>query len=192
MSDLKAYTDLLLRWNKRINLVSDGDEQSLWQRHILDSLQILQHAPAKASSWLDLGSGAGLPGLVCAITAREKRPLLNFTLVDADLRKTAFLRDCVHRLDLDISIESARIEDLRDATYDVISARAFAPLDRLLEYGHRFCNGTTCFLLHKGARCDEEITAARHHWLFRHELFPSISDATGTILKLSELRLRDL
>lgn len=178
-------------WNTRLNLWSrrqSSDE--IWTRHILDSAQLVPLAPATMSTWLDLGSGAGFPGLVCAIIARARKNPASFTLVEADGRKAAFLREAARRLGVDVAVVHRRIEQLSLPPQDVISARALAPLDRLIGYAAPFCHPATVMLFPKGRQADSELTLARKAWHIRAVRIPSRTDPEATILKLCQVSRR--
>ena len=195
---LEAYIALLRRWNARINLVARGTIDAAWARHVADSAQLFNLAPVSASSWIDLGSGAGLPGLPVAALAAEKSPGLHVTLVESDTRKAAFLATAAREMGLDVTVEPRRIEALPARGYDVGSARALAPLDRRCAVAHRFsarhtgrnASPGTVFLFPKGARLDSELTAATAHWHIRAERIASRTDPEATVLRILELEPR--
>lgn len=187
---LETYLSLLLRWNARINLVSPATLPEVWQRHLADSAQLFDLAPPSARSWIDLGSGGGLPGLPVAAIAAEKAPALRVTLVEADRRKAAFLITAAREMDLSVVIEARRAEAMPAAPYDVVSARALAPLERLCGLAYRFSGPGTLFLLPKGERLDSELTAARKHWHIRGERIASRTHPDAAILRISELEPR--
>ena len=190
LGPLQELVELVTHWNRRINLVSRAEAADLWRRHVLDSAQLIPLAPADARTWLDIGSGAGFPGLVCAIAARAQGRATAFTLVESDTRKAAFLREAARRLDLDATVLDRRIEDVRLPPQDVISARALASLDRLLAYAHPFCHRATRLLFPKGRQADSELTLARRDWHIRVVRVPSRTDPEATILQISEVRRR--
>lgn len=187
---LEAYIALLTRWNARINLVAAATIETAWTRHVADSAQLFDLAPESVSSWLDLGSGAGLPGLPVAALAAEKAPDLHVTLVESDTRKTAFLATAAREMGLDVTVEPHRIEALTPRPYDVVSARALAPLGRLCALAHRFSGRGTVFLFPKGARVDSELTAATAGWHIRAERIASRTDPEATVLRIMELEPR--
>ncbi len=190
LEPLRELVDLVTRWNTRINLMSRAEVADLWTRHVIDSAQLFPLAPSSARTWLDLGSGSGFPGLVCAIIARAEDHPAAFTLVEADTRKAAFLREAARLLGLDADIVNARIETAHLPAQDVISARALAPLDRLLGYAYPFCHPGTRLLLPKGRQANSELTLARRGWHSRIVRVPSRSDPDATILQISEVRRR--
>ncbi len=187
---LDAFTALALKWNASINLISRRDETSIASRHIADSAQVFDHAPADARRWIDLGSGGGFPGIVCAILARETRPDLSFTLIESDTRKCVFLREAVRTLDVKADVENARIETVTGFTADIISARALAPLPKLLGLAWSFCTAETCLLFPKGKSARSELTEARETWHISADVLPSRTDPDGVVLKLSEVSPR--
>jgi 16S rRNA (guanine527-N7)-methyltransferase len=185
---LQVYVELLQKWQRRINLVSAGTLAAVWQRHIVDSGQLAHHLPAGAAEIVDLGSGAGLPGLILAIVA--DRPV---HLIESDARKCAFLLEAARVTGAPAKIHRTRTEDLPPWPADVLTARALAPLPRLLELGEGFIdpNRTICLFL-KGREAAQELTDSAKHWNMRAERFASLSDPSGSILRLSGVqRSRD-
>lgn len=187
---LRGYLSLVERWNRRINLLSRSDPSDHWRRHILDSAQLVPLAPKPWRSWLDLGSGAGFPGLVCAAIAAAEGYPASFTLIEADRRKAAFLREAARHLDLDVTVLNERIEAADLPAQDIISARALAPLDRLLGYAERYAHSGTTMLFPKGRGSESELTLARRAWHTRLVRIPSVTDADGIIFRISEARRR--
>lgn len=187
---LERHLLLLERWSPRINLVSQRSLAEAWLRHVADSAQLLDFSPREAGTWLDLGSGAGFPGLVVAAVAREKAPALRVTLVESDRRKAAFLVAAAREMDLDVEVLPQRAETVPAEPHDVVSARALAPLPEVLGIAHRFCGPQTVLLLPKGRGVDRELTAMRPRWHSRVERLPSRTDPEGTILRIRELRPR--
>lgn len=190
LSALEAYLDLLLAWNRRMNLVSRRGSDNIWHRHILDSAQLAYLAPPAALTWLDLGSGAGFPGVVCSVLARAQDRPTQFTLVEADARKVAFMREATRRLGVQVTVLHGRVEQLSLPPQGVVSARALASLDQLLSYAAPFCGPETVLLFPKGKQADSELTLARHDWHSRVVRIPSCTDPDATILRLSEVRRR--
>jgi 16S rRNA (guanine527-N7)-methyltransferase len=186
LARLETFADLLTRWTRRINLVSPGSLPELWHRHIADSAQLPGLAPPEAATWLDLGSGGGLPGLVVAAL----RPGTAVTLVESDRRKAAFLRNAAFEMGVSVTVLARRIEDLPAGTPDVLSARALAPLPRLLPLAARCAGPETVLLLPKGARAESELTAASADWHTAVEVIPSRTDRDGVILRIRNLRPR--
>jgi 16S rRNA (guanine527-N7)-methyltransferase len=182
LARLEAYVELLGAWNRRINLVGPRTIGDVWRRHILDSAQLFPMIPPQAGVLLDIGSGAGLPGLVLAILgAREVH------LVEADQRKCAFLREAARITEAAVRIHPQRLEKCPIFTADVITARAFAPLDRLLDQVEAFIDTHSILLFLKGKTVGEELTEAAKAWNMRATSLPSVSDSSGTVLRLEQV-----
>jgi 16S rRNA (guanine527-N7)-methyltransferase len=184
---LAVYLDLLCRWQPAINLVGPGTLADPWRRHVLDSAQLAAHVPAAAASLVDLGSGAGFPGMVLALLG-----VRGVHLIEADRRKAEFLRAVARATVADVTIHAARIERLQGWPAAVITARALAPLPRLLELGERFLAADSVGLFLKGRSVARELTEARVTWHMVCESMPSLSAPAGTVLKLQGIcRARD-
>jgi len=186
MTRFDRYRDLLVRWQKKINLVGTGTLDEIWSRHFLDSAQIWPHLPVGAASLADIGSGAGFPGLVLAVLASEQGgPAVN--LVESDQRKAAFLREASRVTGAGAAIINARAEEIGEFGADIVTARACAPLTRLLPWVGALLNeGGTAYLL-KGAAWRDELTAAEKDWTMEWAEIPSLTDTSGVILKLEGL-----
>ncbi len=179
---LELFASLLRRWNHTVNLVSPGDEPDLWKRHIADSLQLLplmQPLPGRA---IDMGSGAGFPGLILAIATR-----VSFDLIEADRRKAAFLREAGRVTGAPIHVHAVRVEAARLAPAPLITARALAPLPKLLALAEPLLapHGTCLFL--KGAHAAAELTAAAAQWQMGAEAIPSRTAVGAHILRITDL-----
>lgn len=180
---LLAYVETLQRWNKKINLIGRATESDIWQRHIVDSAQLNRLAPT-AINWIDIGSGAGLPAVVVAAIRADQGENFAMTAVESDQRKCAFMADVTRKMGISITIINKRIEQIPPADYDVISARALAPLTRLLSYAKPLSNVGPLCLFPKGARADEELTDATKDWHMTYEKIPSATDDAAVILKI--------
>lgn len=184
-SCLQCYLALLVKWNARINLIASSTLATAWDRHFVDSAQLWQLAePRKSGKWVDLGSGGGFPGLVLATIAAEKAPDIEFVLVESDTRKAVFLRNAVRELGLGAKILDDRVENLPPLQADVISARALAPLAKLLDFAERHGKEGTLCLFPKGRSHDSELTEARKAWHISSESIPSLTDPNSVILKI--------
>jgi len=182
LARLEAYAELLTRWSARINLIGRDTIADLWRRHILDSAQLRAFVPDRARNMIDLGSGAGLPGLVLAILGAP-----GVELVEADSRKCAFLREAARITATPVTLDPCRIEAVSRHTVDVVTARACAPLDRLLGLAEPFlAPGSECLFL-KGERVEEELTLARKRWTMTSSLHQSRSDPRGVVLRLQQV-----
>ncbi len=179
---LQRFASLLARWNSRINLISPGDLAKLWPRHICDSLQLATHVP-HAATITDLGSGAGFPGLILAI--RTGNPV---TLIEADTRKSAFLREAARETATRVTILNARIENATPARAAVVTARALAPLPALLHWAAPLLLPSGSCLFLKGKSVEDELTEAAARWHMTVRRSPSRTDPDGVILALSHIR----
>jgi 16S rRNA (guanine527-N7)-methyltransferase len=175
----EAYAELLVRWSARINLVGANTLGDLWRRHFLDSAQLFAHLPEGTRSLIDLGSGAGFPGLVLSISG-----VPGVELVEADARKCAFLREAARVAAAPVAIRNSRIEALPPHIVDVVTARGCAPLDRLLLLAQPFIGPDTVCLFPKGERAREELTAASQAWTMDATFHESRTDRRGVILCL--------
>jgi 16S rRNA (guanine527-N7)-methyltransferase len=183
ISNLEEFTDLLLKWNQKINLVSKKiNREELWQRHIFDSAQLAKHIPDDKSSIIDFGSGAGFPGLILAMIGNYK-----VTLVESDQRKCAFLQEAAAKFSLNVKIVNCRIEDVKPSNYDIITSRALAPLNKLLEYSLPFLKKDNFMLFLKGQNVVEEIRDASICWKFDYNFTESAININGGILKIYNL-----
>jgi 16S rRNA (guanine527-N7)-methyltransferase len=182
LARLEAYADLLTRWSARINLVGRDTLPDLWRRHILDSAQLRSFVPDSARSLIDLGSGPGLPGLVLAILG-----VPSVELVEADSRKSAFLREAARVAGAEVVIRPCRIQAVPPHPVDVVTARACAPLSRLLDFAQPFLAPGTVCLFPKGELFAEELTLAREGWTMRVSVEQSLSDRRGVILRLEQV-----
>lgn len=182
----QRWEGLLLKWNSRINLVSNAAMGQFWERHALDSWQVWAHMPENAERCLDFGSGGGFPGIALAIGLKLKGRG-HITLVESAGKKANFLRAVIRDLDLPASVWECRAEDLEARAYDLISARAFAPLPRLFGHAYRHWSADTVGLFLKGQGVDEELTNASKSWIYDVELIPSRSDSQGSLLRVRDL-----
>lgn len=185
LAKFDRYAALLTEWQARMNLVASGTLPQIWSRHFFDSAQLLPHIPDAARTLIDIGSGAGFPGLVLALLGAR-----GVHLIEATRKKAAFLRAVADDLNLDVTIHAARAEEIRNLRADIITARALAPLPELLPLCHRFCGKDTTILLLKGAKAPQELTMARKAWHFDLEMIASRTGDSGHLLILRHLHHR--
>jgi 16S rRNA (guanine527-N7)-methyltransferase len=176
---LRQVAALLLRWNRTVNLISRADEQHLWKRHIDDSLQLLPLMEPLPSRAIDLGSGAGFPGLVLALASG-----VHFDLIEADQRKCAFLREAARITGAPVKIHAVRIEAASLTPALLISARALAPLPKLLEMAAPLLAAGGRCLFMKGANVPTELTHAGAEWQMQVERISSRTDPEACVLRI--------
>lgn len=180
MKRLQAFVDAVIAENERQNLISAATISHIWSRHIVDSAQLLRFRPEAHSAlpWLDLGTGAGFPGMVIAILA--KFPVI---LVESRRKRFEFLDRQAQALGLDnVTVHGGRLETLATREVGEISARAFAPLPKLFGLAHRFSTEKTCWLLPKGRSAREELESVRSSWQGVFHVEPSLTDAEAAII----------
>lgn len=178
----ESFAALLRRWQRKVNLVGPGTIEDLWRAHFLDSAQLLALAPKGARKWLDLGSGAGFPGLVLAILGAEE-----VHLVESNQKKAAFLREAARITDAPAVIHCQRIESVAPFPVDVITARALTRLETLLQWAQPFVHPGTVALFLKGQDVDAELTETSKSWIIDVERHISRSDSRGIILRIRGL-----
>ncbi|MBS0277047.1 MAG: 16S rRNA (guanine(527)-N(7))-methyltransferase RsmG [Proteobacteria bacterium] len=186
LARLKAYVGLLNDWNARHNLVSKNSLEDVWRRHVWDSAQLIRFVPDSASSLVDLGSGAGFPGLVLAVLLRE-RPGFKTVLYESIAKKCAFLIAAAERMQIAVEVRNARMEKARPEPFDLVTARACAPLTRLLGYARPFQGPRTINLFLKGQNVAAELTEARTSWKLNAVRHESLTDPSGAILEIRDI-----
>ncbi len=184
---LRTLEALVRKWSPAINLVSRGSLDEIWDRHVRDSAQLWRLRPPAPRRWVDLGAGAGFPGLVVAILATEAAPGLEVRLIESDARKAVFLREAARETGTDVAILCERIETVAPQEADVVSARALAPLPTLLRHLERHARPGGIGLFPKGETVHKEIEEAQKIWSFRFELHPSQSRAGAAIVEVGAL-----
>nr|WP_294547584.1 16S rRNA (guanine(527)-N(7))-methyltransferase RsmG [uncultured Rhodopila sp.] len=182
---LLAFADLLLRWNASLNLIAPRDADVLWERHIADSLQLAPLMPPGVARGIDLGTGGGFPGLVLAIATG-----VPFDLIESDRRKASFLRTAVLETGAPATVHCCRIEDADVAPARLVTARALAPLPRLLPMAARLLTKDGVCLLLKGAKAEDELAASGKDWSMTVERLPSRTSPEGVVLRLAGLRAK--
>ena len=175
---------LLTDWNSKHNLVSRGSLADVWRRHIWDSAQLVPLIPANVRRLIDLGSGAGFPGLILA----SLLPHARVTLCEATAKKCRFLAEAAEALNVTVDIRNGRIEELPREAFDAVTARACAPLGELLGYASRFQGPNTVNLFLKGQNVEAELAEAAISWKMKAQTHQSRSDPTGRVLEIRGLR----
>lgn len=189
MERINLYIEMLKKEMQNQNLISAASLDHIWVRHILDSAQLLSpeifpsekseglQASGTGASWLDMGSGAGFPGIIISIMSNW-----NVTLLESRTRRAAFLQSIVDSLDLDATVACARAETFDSQKFSVISARAFAPLPKLLRLAAPFSTRKTQYLLPKGRNAENELLEVRKKWSTKMKVMPSMTDSEAGIL----------
>lgn len=172
-------------WRQKSNLIGPKEWPQIWTRHVGDSWQLLDHIP-EAARIVDLGSGAGFPGLIIA----GARPKAHVTMMESVGKKCAFLRAAIEAADLNASVYQGRIEAAPPIKADFVTARAFAPMPQLLEYASPWLRKGATGVFPKGERWKEELTEALQKWNFAYEAIPSRSGGSGVILIVREVLRR--
>jgi 16S rRNA (guanine527-N7)-methyltransferase len=186
---LDRFVAVLLDWQQQMNLIASSTEPKLWTRHIADSLQLLALAP-QARIWVDLGSGAGFPGVVLACALADSQGT-RMHLVERSTKKAAFLREAVHATGAPAEVHAVRLEDFVEnlaAPVDVVTARALAPLAGLLSATYPLLKTGTLGLFPKGQDVDAELTEAAKCWSIQSSLVPSLTDPRAKIVCVTGIR----
>jgi 16S rRNA (guanine527-N7)-methyltransferase len=190
LDDYRRWEGLLRKWNARINLVAPKSLPDFWIRHALDSAQILPLIPEGAKTIVDFGSGAGFPGIAVAIQAKHAGQNQTVHLIESAGKKASFLKTVSRETSLPTVIHADRIETLPNLHADVITARAFAPLDRLLPLAALHLKPGGRLILLKGSAVDDEVTLAQRDWNFDIGQTKSLTNETGSIITLTGLHAK--
>ena len=183
-----GYLALVEKWSAKINLIGRGSLHDAWNRHVLDSAQLVAISRDRPGPWVDLGSGAGFPGLVVAIMMRETEPNRSVILVESDQRKATFLRQAAHDFAPNAQIICDRAETIPSLNAAILSARALAHLSELCRHADRHLAADGLALFLKGAQYEGELAMARRDWVFDVEVTPSCTDPTAAVLALRNIR----
>jgi 16S rRNA (guanine527-N7)-methyltransferase len=188
---LDAYVDLLSKWQRRINLVSNRTVPEVWARHILDCGQLAQIAP-EAKNWLDLGSGAGLPGIIVALILKDRGARVS--LIEANQKKCAFLTEAARATGAPVTVFNGRIEQVLKSRFrspcDIVTSRALANLSKLLPLVAPLLERGAQALFLKGQEAEAELTKASLSWRIEADLLPSVTDPNARIIRITSLSPR--
>jgi 16S rRNA (guanine527-N7)-methyltransferase len=187
MEGLERYRLLLIKWAKQINLVGPSTLVNFWERHILDCAQILNVSGPEIHTVADFGSGAGLPGLVLATLLADKASDYQVTLVEVSGKRCGFLREAARALDVKVTIVQEKIELVQAFPVDLVTARAFAPLDKLLDYAHAWAEQGARVVFLKGEEVQREIDGASTNWAFQSRINTSVTDSRGCVVEILDL-----
>ena len=190
IKSLFEYEILLSKWNSKINLVSKNTLAHVWNRHFLDSGQIIKHVDASRKRWVDVGSGAGFPGLVIALLLRDREIDCELVLIEKSTKKVYFLNEVIRKLDLNVKVLNNDIGNVEPLNADILSARAFSELNDLIQIAHihRKENGICLFL--KGENYRLEIDKTLNYWFFDYDIFNSLSNPSGKIIRVKNILKR--
>lgn len=183
---LRIFERLVLKWTSKINLISKSAQDNIWDRHIVDSMQLYPIAPSEGK-WVDLGSGAGFPGVVMAILSSQDGLKHSFVFVESDQRKAVFLRTAVRELDLKAVVMTDRIESIPCLGADIISARALSDLTQLLEFCQRHLKPAGAGIFPKGENWKKEHEEAQQMWSYSCDAITSFTNPRAAILKIKDL-----
>ena len=181
------YGALLSKWNKKINLVSKNTLVDVWDRHFLDSGQIINYADASGKRWVDVGSGAGFPGLVVALLLRDRKIDCDLVVVEKNPKKVFFLNEVIRKLNLRVEVVNDNIDNLEPLNADILTARAFSELNNLIEiaFRHRKKEGICLFL--KGENYRFELDKTLNYWFFDYDIVESLSSSSGKIIRVKKI-----
>jgi 16S rRNA (guanine527-N7)-methyltransferase len=184
------YEALLSKWNEKINLVSKNTLVDIWERHFLDSGQIIKHVEASGKRWVDVGSGAGFPGLVVALLLRDRKIDCDLVLVEKNPKKGFFLKEVIRKLNLSVEVVNENIDILEPLNADILTARAFSELNNLIEiaFRHRKKEGICLFL--KGENYRIELDKTLNYWFFDYDILDSLSSSSGKIIRVKKFLKR--
>ena len=187
LSDFYEYKTLLYKWNKKINLVSKHTLIDIWERHFLDSGQIIINVEASGKRWVDVGSGAGFPGLVVALLLRDRKVDCDLVLVEKHPKKVFFLKEVIRKLNLSVEVVNENIYTLEPLNADILTARAFSELNNLMEiaFRHRKKEGICLFL--KGENYRIELDKTLNYWFFDYDIVGSLSSSSGNIIRVKKI-----
>ena len=182
---LNKFLKELITYNRHTNLVGKSTLLNPWTSHVLDCIQVSLFIKNKNNNILDMGTGAGLPGLILAIIGYK-----NINVIDSNGKKITFVRFVSKKLNINVNIFLKRIEKLNNKKFDFLISRALANLDKLLTYSHKFTKKDTVLIFLKGKTVKNEIKEAKKNWSFNSEIYPSHSDKRGSVLLIKNLKFR--
>ena len=187
LSGFYEYKTLLYKWNEKINLVSKHTLINIWERHFLDSGQIIINVEASGKRWVDVGSGAGFPGLVVALLLRDRKVDCDLVLVEKHPKKVFFLKEVIRKLNLSVEVINENIYTLEPLNADILTARAFSELNNLIEiaFRHRKKEGICLFL--KGENYKIELDKTLNNWFFDYDIVGSLSSSSGNIIRVKKI-----
>ncbi len=188
MERFESYRKLLLKWAAQINLVGPATLDHFWARHALDSAQLSSFVAGQVHTFADFGSGAGLPGLILAAMLADKQSDYRATLVEASAKRCGFLREAARTLNVNVEIVQAKLETISPIRVDLVTARAFAPLEKLLTYSYPWSELGARIIFLKGGDVQAEIDQASTNWSFQSRIVTSVTDSRGCVVEILNLK----
>lgn len=185
---LATYLTLLKKWTRKINLVAPDTIPTASSRHFADSLQLLSLIPQPPKVWVDIGSGGGFPGLVLAIAAKDMGWDTQFTLIESDQRKAVFLQTVSRETEVSVNVIAKRVESVDPMNAEIVSARALAPLPKLIPWIRRHIGVNGVAILPKGRNYQQELQEARDNFDFSLVIHPSGTDSEAVILEIGDIK----
>ena len=189
ITSLKKYENLLIKANKNLNLIGNSTINSIWERHFLDSAQVIDFIDKNDKTLVDLGSGAGFPGLVLAITLKDRKIPLKIKLIDKSPKKVKFLKDLINKLQLDVEVINQNIlEDPKKLLDDVFVARAFKPLKIILQLIHNKAKNWKKIFIFLGKTGKNELLQASKSWDIEYKQRVSVTSNDSTVIEINRLK----
>lgn len=190
IKDFFEYERLLFKWNSNINLVSKKTLGHTWRRHFIDSGQLVNHVHASGKRWVDIGSGAGFPGLVVGLLLRDRQIECDLVLIEKNKKKVFFLNEVIRKLKLRIKVLNEDVFLLDNLNGDIFTARAFAELNKLLEIAfHHGKEKSVCLFL-KGENYQFELDKTLKYWFFDYYIYNSVSSFSGKVIRVKNISKR--
>ena len=187
IDSLCEYEVMLSKWNSKINLISKNTLTDIWNRHFLDSGQIIKHVDASRKRWVDVGSGAGFPGLVVALLLRDRHIDCELILVEKSRKKVFFLNEVIRKLDLKVKVINDDIGTIDPLRADILTARAFSELNNLIQIAHIHRKDSGICLFLKGENYKFELDKTLNYWFFDYDVFDSLSNPSGKIIRVKNI-----
>ena len=189
ITSLKSYEDLLIKANKTLNLIGNSTIKEIWSRHFLDSAQVIDFIDKNDNTLVDLGSGAGFPGIVLAITLKDRKIPLKIKLIEKSPKKVKFLRDLINKLQLDVEVINRNVlEDSKKLLDDVFVARAFKPLKIILELIHNKAENWKKFFIFLGKTGKHELLQASKIWDIEYKQRVSVTSNDSTVIEINRIK----
>ena len=187
INSFNKYEALLSKWNQKINLVSPNTLADLWVRHFLDSGQIINYVEASGKKWVDVGAGAGFPGLVVALLLKDRKIDCDIVLVEKNMKKVFFLNEVIRKLNLNVKVVNNNVDTIEPLNADILTARAFSELKKLIELSvrHRKERGVSLFF--KGENYRLELDKTLNYRFFDYDIFDSLSNSSGKIIRVKKI-----